>query len=423
MKNIDVIRPDDASYEQLAGTFAHRGAPAYIVRPGTAAEVADAVRFAQQEGLELSVRSGGHHNVGYGTNDGGMVIDLSHMNAIEVSGERVRVEPGARWHEVAVALEPYGLAISSGDTASVGVGGLLVGGGIGWLVRKYGLAIDHLVGAQVVTAAGEIVWADETDNADLFWAIRGGGGHFGVVTAFELVARREPVVTLARITYAADGAAAVLKAWRDVMRTADEGLTSTASLFPAFGEEAPASVVIHGVYAGDDATAVEPLSRLGVVVAKDVTVVPYAVVLEEAGLASGWQPMVRNRFADAFTDELIDTLTAAEIPLMYREVRAIGGALNRVPAEATAFAHRNAEVMITTVLLGTPEDHGPRLPAFEELWTRLRPQVAGAYSNFLTHPTADDIAQVYPAWTRARLAAAKRSFDPDNLFSRNLPIS
>lgn len=209
---------------------------------------------------------------------------------------------------VAAALEPYGLVISSGDTTSVGVGGLLVGGGIGWMVRKYGLAIDHVVGAQIVTAAGEIVWADETQNTELFWAIRGGGGHVGVVTAFELVARHEPVVTVARITYAAEGAAAVLRAWRDVVRTADEGLTSTASLFPAFGDEAPASLVIHGVYAGDGVAAVEPLARLGDVVAKEITVVPYAAVLEEAALAPGWQPMVRNRFADSFTDELIDTL-------------------------------------------------------------------------------------------------------------------
>ncbi|MFI6504911.1 FAD-binding oxidoreductase [Nonomuraea typhae] len=419
---IEVIRPGDAAYAQISGSFAHTGAPAYVFRPRSAEEVAEAVRFAAREGLELSVRSGGHHGAGYGTNDGGVVADLSQLDAIEIDGQRVRLGAGATWGQVAETLAPHGLAISSGDTRSVGVGGLLTGGGIGWMVRKYGPAVDRLVAAEVVTASGEIVRASEQENADLFWAIRGGGGHAGVVTVFEMTAERESAVTFARFTYPAGQAAAVLKNWRDALRTADEGLTSTAQLFPAFGEQAPPSVVILAAYAGDDPAAVKPLAALGDLVAEDVKVVPYAEVLEDAFLPPGFQPIVRNRFASDLTDELIDVFAGAEIPLMYREIRAIGGALNRVPAHATAFAHRDAVAMVQTVLLGTPEQHGPRLPAFEALWAALKPHVSGAYGNFLTHPTDEDAAEVYPGATGERLAAIKKDRDPANLFGRNIPL-
>ncbi|GAA4061426.1 FAD-binding oxidoreductase [Nonomuraea soli] len=421
--SVDVIRPGDPSYEQVSGSFAHSGSPAHVFLPRSAAEVAEAVGFARDGGLELSVRSGGHHGAGYATNDGGVIIDLSRLNTIEVDGDRVVIEPGAHWHQVAETLAPYGLALSSGDTRSVGVGGLLVGGGIGWLVRKYGLTIDHVTAVEVVTASGEILRASEAENADLFWAVRGGGGQAGIVVRFELVVPRETLVTFARYTYAADDIASVLKTWRDVMRTADEGLTSTASIFPAFGPDGSPSLSIAAAYAGDDHSGVEVLAGLGELVDKEVKVVPYAEVLEEAGLPPGWQPIVRNRLSPDLSDAAIDTLAAAQVPLMYREVRFIGGALNRVAPEATAFAHRDAEVMISTVLLGAPEDHPARLEAFEELWAGLRPHVKGAYGNFITHPDADDVAEVYPAATAERLAAVKRAHDPGGLFSRNLPIT
>ncbi|MFE0150446.1 FAD-binding oxidoreductase [Nonomuraea sp. NPDC059007] len=415
----EIVRPGDEGYERLSRTFAKEGAPARVVRPRDAAGVAEAVGHAVRDGLVLSVRSGGHSVPGYGTNDGGVVIDLAYLNGVEVlDDDLVRIGAGARWGEVSRVLAPHGLVISSGDTDSVGVGGLMVGGGIGWLVRKYGLALDHLVEAEVVTAAGKVLRVAADENADLFWAIRGGGGEFGVITSFLVRARRETTVTFARVGYPADDAAAVLKAWRDVVREAGEELTSSAHLYPAFGEEAPASIMILAAYAGDDPAVVEPLTRLGEPTFQEISTVPYAEVLESAELPPGWRPMVRNRFAPVLTDELIDAWVSADIPMMFREIRAIGGAMGR--GDDTAFAHRDSEAMLMGVLLGTPADHPARLPAYDALWEAMEPHVSGAYANFFSDPRPADVAAVYPPATRARLAAVKRAYDPARVFSQNL---
>ncbi|WP_214318391.1 FAD-binding oxidoreductase [Nonomuraea sediminis] len=422
---LQMIRPGDEGYEQLRDTFAHQGSPARIARAATAADVAEAIALAGREGLPIAVRSGGHSAAGLSTNDGGLVIDLSPMNAVELLGDDlVRVGTGAHWGDVAAALAPHGLAVSSGDTVSVGVGGLLLGGGIGWMVRKHGLALDHVVAAEVVTAAGDIVRASAEENPDLFWAIRGGGGNLGIVTSFELRATRESDITFARATYDAADTEAVIKGWRDLMRTADDGLTTTLQLYPAFGEDMPPTVGILAAYAGADPAAVEPLLGLGKLLDSEVTVKPYAEVLEEAALVPGWLPIVRNRFADELTDELVDDLLAWKdrVPMMYVELRAVGGAMARVPAEATAFAHRDAEIMLLTVVLGSPADHVPVREEFEAVWRVLEPHTSGAYVNFFSEPTQADLEAAYPAATRARLAAVKAAYDPANLFRGNVNI-
>ncbi|MEU8247699.1 FAD-binding oxidoreductase [Nonomuraea sp. NPDC048916] len=425
----EVVRPGDEDYERLRRTFAHIGSPAYVVRCEDAARVARAIAFAREEGLPLSVRGGGHSGAGFGTNDGGLVIDLSPIDRVEVvggPGHLVRIGAGARWGEVARTLAPHGLAVSSGDTSTVGVGGLMLGGGIGWLVRKHGLALDHLVAAEVVTADGRVVRADEKEHADLFWALRGGGGNFGVVTTFEVSARPQAEVTFARVAYPADtGAAAVLKGWRDVMREAGDDLTTIVHVLPAFGDGAPAMIMITACHAGDDPAAVAPLMKLGEVLSEEIATVPYAQVLEEPSeLPPAWRPLVRNRFVPCFADELADAVAAAvgTIPMMLFELRALGGAMNRVPAGATAFAHRDSEIMLSTVVLGAPEDHEPLLGDFEALWRMLGPHTAGAYGNFLTRITPDDLAATYPAETYERLAAVKRVYDPGNLFRLNANV-
>ncbi|MFI6600763.1 FAD-binding oxidoreductase [Nonomuraea sp. NPDC050536] len=422
---LQVIRPGDQGYEQLRDTFIHQGSPARIVRAETAADVAEAIMLARREGLPIAVRSGGHSAAGFGTNDGGLVIDLSPMNGVELLGDDlVRVGTGAHWGDVAATLAPHGLAVSSGDTSSVGVGGLLLGGGIGWMVRKHGLALDHLVAAEVVTASGEIVRASAEDNPDLFWAIRGGGGNVGIVTRFELRATRESDVTFARIIYDVAGTEAVVKGWRDLMRTAGEGLTTTLQLYPAFGEDVPPTVGIMAAYAGADPAAVEPLLGLGEVVDSEITVKPYAEVLEEAALPPGWLPIVRNRFADVLTDELVDDILAHKdrVPMMYVELRAVGGAMARVPADDTAFAHRSAEIMLLTVVLGSPDDHMPVRDEFEAVWRVLEPHTSGAYVNFFSETTQADLEAVYPDATRKRLAVVKATYDPDNLFRGNVNV-
>nr|BFE79545.1 hypothetical protein GCM10020093_021460 [Planobispora longispora] len=213
----DIVEPGAAQYASVSRSVLASGSPAYVLRPGSVGDVRAGVRFAAAAGLVLSVRGGGHAFAGFGTNDGGVVIDLSGLASVEVVDKErhlVRVGGGATWGQVAAALAPHGLAISSGDTRDVGVGGLTLSGGIGWKVRKYGLALDSLVAAEVVTAGGQVVRASARDNPELFWAIRGGGGNFGIVTVFEFSAHPTTDVFHGRIAFPASEAAVVLRAGR-----------------------------------------------------------------------------------------------------------------------------------------------------------------------------------------------------------------
>ncbi|WP_157252755.1 FAD-binding oxidoreductase [Nonomuraea typhae] len=422
-----LVEPGDPDYDTLRRGFVYTGTPACIARCRNAAGVAAALAYAQSHGLPVAVRSGGHSGAALSTVDGGMVIDLSPINHVDVLGgpdNLVRLGTGATWGQVAEALAGHGLAISSGDTTSVGVGGLMLGGGIGWMVRKYGLALDSLVAAEVVTADGQILRVSADDHPDLFWAVRGGTGNAAVVTTFEVAAQRESLVTFARIVYPADDLASLLTGWRDALRAAPDELTTFLQIMPGFGEEAPPSVVVLACYAGDDPAALTPLTRLGTPVSVDVDAMPYPKVLDDAFLPDGWRPMVRNRFVRSLDDDLIGELAgrAASIPMMVIELRGLGGAMNRVPAEATAFAHRDTEAMLQIVVLGTPQDHQPIMQDYTDLWNTLAPYTSGAYANFLTEISADDVDAVYPEATRARLAAVKHAYDPDNLFHRTINV-
>ena len=212
-----IIEPGSAEYESASRSLLASGNPAHVLRPQSVGDVQAGVRFAARSGLLLSVRGGGHGFPGFGTNDGGVVIDLSKLANVEIiDNERhlVRIGGGATWGQVAAALTPHGLAISSGDTKSVGVGGLTLTGGIGWKVRKYGLALDNVAAAEVVTADGEVVQASAEENPELFWAIRGGGGNFGIVTAFDFAAHPTTDVFFGKIAFAASEAATVIRAGR-----------------------------------------------------------------------------------------------------------------------------------------------------------------------------------------------------------------
>ncbi|MFD7703187.1 FAD-binding oxidoreductase [Streptomyces caelestis] len=424
----EVILPGDDAYEAHRDIFVHKGSPDVIVRCHSTEDVRRALSHARAEGLRVSVRSGGHSNAGLSTDDGGLVVDVSPLDGIDVVDAEsglVRIGPGARWGQVAQVLQEHGLSFSSGDTAQVGAGGLLLGGGIGWTVRSSGLALDSLVAAEVVTADGRVLRASADENADLFWGLRGGGGNFGVVTSFEVSARPLPRVHFGSITYPASEAASVVKGWVRAMREAPEELTSHVQLFPSFGGD-PAPVIILVCYAGEDvtaaSTAVAPLLELGTVEGKDINLVPYPDVLDQAGeLPPDWEPMVRNRFVRECPDEFVDTLLtgARSFDNLFVELRSLGGALRRVPSDATAFAHRDAEVMVNTAKLGPRADHEAALPEISAFWKALAPFTDGAYSNFLSELDADDMAAVYPPQTYARLRAVKDAYDPENLFSRN----
>jgi len=421
-----VVLPGEPAYSDVKDGVVHRGEPAVVVRCASTDDVREALRCARELDLPIAVRSSGHSNAGLSTNDGGMVIDLRPMAEVRVlDPERglVRLESGATWGEAARVLGPHGLAISSGDTATVGVGGLLLGGGIGWLVRRYGLAVDRLVAAELVTADGETVRASADSDPELFWALRGGGGNFGVVTSFELIADRVPGVHYAELSFPRDEAATVLKGWRDYLRSAPDEVTSFAYLYPSFGGERM-PLYVAACYAGEDRTAAEqalaPLLALGPALTSEVSARSYEQMLGEAGpLPPGLVPVVRNRFADQLSDELIDRLVAEtdRMETLYVELRSLGGAMAEVDPAATAFACRGGETLVTTVLLSN--EPGPEAE-FESLWSELGPLTSPfGYTGFLSTASAADVAAVYPPDTYRRLSAVKARLDPDNLFRSN----
>jgi len=424
----DIIEPGAADYESARRSVLAVGSPAYVLRPADVRDVQAAVRFAASAGMALSVRGGGHGFPGFATNDGGLVIDLSRLSAVEVQDHsRVRVGGGATWGAVVDALAPLGLAISSGDTRSVGVGGLTLSGGIGWKVRKHGLALDSLVGAEVVTAAGDVVRADAGENPDLFWALRGGGGNFGVVTAFEFAPQPTTDVFHGKISFPAPAAAAVLQGWADYLRSAPEELTSIASLANPFAGGPNAPVEIQVVFDGDDAlaagAAIDPIRRLGPVLTDDVTVKPYASVFEE-GLTPppGIRLVTRGAFRAPGSETyglstLVEAAASGKSPFF--AFRCVGGAVSRVADDATAYAYRKAELMVATTTVGPDPVIAAATPGLNAFWQRLAPHVMGAYANFLSSATEEDIAAVYPPDTYHRLAALKREYDPTNLFAAN----
>ncbi|MBB5781896.1 FAD-binding oxidoreductase [Nonomuraea jabiensis] len=426
----DIIEPGAAEYGAASRSVLTSGSPAYVLRPKSVADVRAGVRFAAGSGLLLSVRGGGHAFAGFGTNDGGIVIDLGGLAQVEVIDKErhlVRIGGGATWGQVAAALAPHGLAISSGDTKSVGVGGLTLAGGIGWKVRKYGLALDSMVAAELVTANGEVVRASAEENPELFWALRGGGGNFGIVTAFEFAAHPTTDVFHGRIAFPAAEAATVLQGWADYLRTAPEELTSIANLANPFAGGPQAPVEIFVAFDGDDpelaAQALDPIRRLGTVIDDDVALKPYADVLVDGAIPPpGIRLVTRSGFADKESApevlRILAEVGASEgTPVI--AVRSVGGAVSRVPADATAYAHRRAELMFVTTVLGPEPVVEATRPALDAIWARLAPHVSGTYANFLASATEEDVAAVYPAGTYERLAAVKRQYDPGNLFAHN----
>ncbi len=426
----DIIEPGGAEYESASRSVSASGNPACVLRPKTVGDVQAGVRFAARAGLLLSVRGGGHSFAGFGTNDGGVVIDLSNLANVEIIDKErhlVRIGGGATWGQVAAALAPHGLAISSGDTKSVGVGGLTLTGGIGWKVRKHGLALDSVAAAELVTASGQVVHASAEENPELFWAIRGGGGNFGIVTAFEFVAQPTTDVFFGKIAFPASEAATVLQGWADYLRSAPEELTSIVVFANPFAGGPDAPVEIYVAFDGDDpqlaAQAIDPIRRLGTVTGDDIALKPYADTLEDGGTPpAGLQFVPRSAFVDKESvpevlQLLVEIRASERSPFI--AVRSVGGAVSRVPDHATAYAHRHAELMLVTVLAGPKPLVEAARPALEAIWRRLAPHVNGAYANFLASATEEDVATIYPRETYERLAAVKRRYDPSNLFACN----
>jgi FAD/FMN-containing dehydrogenase len=417
-----VVLPGDRRYPMLRSTYTTVAAPAMIVLPRDANEVATALADARERGHAISVRSGGHGLSGRSSNDGGSVIDLSALRAVDVvDADRriVRVEAGARWATVAEALAPRGWAISSGDHGNVGVGGLATAGGIGWLARSYGLTLDHILAVEVVLADGTMLRADREHEPDLFWAMRGAGGSVGIATAFEIEAAPVGDVGFAQVVVEADQD--TLRRWSEHMAAAPRELTTTATLFPyGKGFAAQLTAVVAG---GDPALVrrlVEPLSGLGArPLDAQAQLAPYSALVPAAHL----HPNIGQQQVTT-TNALMPTLTATSAeaimaaaadpngPLV--QLRALGGAINDVAPAETAYAHRHQQVLV--IVSQFAPAGGAEL---DVAWKFIEPHADGAYRSFESRPDEDTFRRAFPGATGERVRALRARYDPDGVFLGN----
>ena len=420
----DVLVDGDAGYPDAGRVMTAEGRPQVIVRCASANDVVAALKYAETNDLPIAVRSGGHHAAGFGTNDGGVVIDVRPMDEVRLlPDDVVRIGTGATWGRVAERLGKVGLAISSGDTASVGVGGLMAGGGIGWMVRKHGLAIDNVVSAEVVTADGSVRRVDAATDSELFWGLRGAAGSLGVVTSYDISAVRRPTVHFGTLLYPWTQAEQVLEGWAEYAADAPEELTSSLQLAPTMMADRQVPVAIMVCVTGDVDAALEPLRHLGSMITEKVSEVPYADVFSDMSMPADWRPRIRNGFYNAWSPDLSQRLLEARprIPGLAIEIRSLGGAYGAMPADATAFAHRDARFLVNSVLMGSPEQQGTQQPKdFDALWRSMNPN--GAYQNFISDPTDADLDSCFPEQHRARLAALKQAVDPGHVFRSPLSV-
>jgi len=402
------------------------------VRPATPEDVAALVRRAHHE--PITVVSGGHGPWSHDESPG-LRMELAELADIRIDGTAVHVGGGATWGAVAAALAGEGLAISSGDTATVGVGGLTLGGGIGWMVRDWGLAVDQLRGAQVVTASGEIVETSATENPDLFWALRGGGGNFGVVTRFDFEAHRIQGIVYAEYAIGGDPAAA-LRAARDVMRTAARELTVTFMDVPAMDPSAPAGARLAAVWAGDDVDALEetlaPIAALDGIDATVTTPAYRDILLEmpvpDAGEEAPAPPgfIGGNGLFAELDDEMIDRLVAfrAAYPASVVFLRSLGGAYADVPQDATAFPARSATWFVMAGGFDIPGmiDDDTRAAILAD-WRRIESGRLAEYGNFADTERPAAVPGMFTPEAYDRLRTVKAKWDPQNRFRRNHNIA
>ncbi|MGF6823208.1 FAD/FMN-containing dehydrogenase [Microbacterium sp. ZKA21] len=404
-----------------------------IIRPTTVSEVAAAVQRARTEEASLTVVAGGHGVWSHGASPG-LRIELSELSEITIEGTTVHVGGGAVWGDVAAALAPHGLAISSGDTATVGVGGLTLGGGIGWMVRAWGLAGDQLVGAQVVTATGDVVEASASENADLFWALRGGGGNFGIVTRFDFAAHALDGIAFAQNTFTGDPAA-VLRATRDVMQAAPHELTVTYMDVPPMDPSAPAGASLSAVWAGADPdrlrdalapiTAIDGVStEITTPAYRDILMVPPTPPEGEEQAPPGF--IGGNGLFARLDDDLIDALVAfrAAYPASVVFLRSLGGAFGAVEQESTAFPAREATWFVMAGAFDIPGlvDDAARGRILAD-WEQIAQDRLAEYGNFSPVERPADVPGMFTGPGYDRLIGIKRTWDPENLFRRNHNIA
>jgi FAD/FMN-containing dehydrogenase len=434
-----VVAPGDPGYDQARTVF-YGGIdrrPAVIVRPTTPAEVAHVVTLARDSGLELAVRSGGHSPAGHSVSDGGIVLDLGAMNAldIDVAGRTAWAQTGLTAGEYTTAAAAHGLATGFGDTASVGIGGLTLAGGVGYLVRKHGLTIDDLLAAELVTADGRLLQVDDQTHPDLFWAIRGGGGNFGVATRLRF--RLHPVDQVVGGMLFLPATPGVIAGFIAAAAAAPEELSGIASVMvappmPMIPTEVHGQLVIMAmlVHAGDlqaGQRAVAPLRALAAPLADLIRPMPYPQIYPPEEGEFHPTAVGHTMFVDTIdqraAETIIDHLRASDAAVRVAQLRVLGGAMARVPADATAFAHRRSKIMVNlAAFYNGPDDRVVRQRWVEEFAAALRQADQGAYVGFLGDEGQTRVHQAYPGATWKRLVAVKARYDPTNLFRLNQNI-
>jgi len=437
-----LIRPGDASYDAARrvwnGAIDRR--PALIARCTGAADVRAAVRFARERDLVVAVRGGGHNVAGTAVCDGGIVIDLLPMKGLWVDPRArvARAQPGLLWGEFDHETQPFGLATPGGIISHTGIAGLTLGGGLGWLMRRYGLTADNLLSADVVTADGGLVRASADEHPDLFWGLRGGGGNFGIVTSFEYRLHAVgPTVLAGLMLYPAARAREVLSLYRDYIASAPDELMTLVVLRKA--PPAPflpetihgQPVVIIGVcWAGaveEGERAVAPLRRFGELLADVVRPTPYAshqALLDPSvphGLGYYWKSEYLRPLSDALIERLAAHAWVAPTPESYAAVFHMGGAVGREDPDGSAFEDRQAtHAMTIDGVWSEPAASEACIGWVREFWEAVRPHSTGrVYMNFLGEEGEDRVRAAYGAAKYERLRALKREYDPTNFFRMN----
>jgi FAD/FMN-containing dehydrogenase len=442
-----VLRPGDQGYDDARaiwnGLIDRR--PALIVQCTGAADVVDAVNFAREQGLLLSIKGGGHNVAGNAVNDGGLVVDLSRMRGVHVDPKTgiTRAQGGATWGDADRETQLFGLAVPGGVVSTTGIAGLTLHGGVGHLRRKHGLSIDSLLSVDIVTADGELRRASADENEDLFWAVRGAGSNFGVVTSFEFQAHPAgPMVAVGAIFYTPEDAREVLAAWRDYMASAPEELSSLAFFwnvpphepFPPEHQGKPVLIIaaVHSESVEEGEPVVQPLRELA------EPLIDLSGPWPWLGLQSGfddlfpvgqlryWKSRALAELPDAVIDEIADWGARRPTPLTDITIWHHGGAMSRVGETETAYAGRDAPFLVTgEVSWADPAQNDEAIAWGREFWAAMgRHSTGGLYLNFPgLGEEKEELVRAGYGVNYDRLAALKAKYDPDNLFRMNLNIT
>jgi FAD/FMN-containing dehydrogenase len=431
-----VVVPSDPDYDTIRRVYnaSVDRKPSVIVRCAGASDVIRAIATAREKNLPISVRGGGHNVAGRSICDGGLMVDLSRMRSVHVdpAKRRVRADPGTTYREFDHETQAFGLATTGGAVSTTGIAGLTLGGGIGWLMRKHGLACDNLVSADLITADGRFVHASKTENPDLFWGLRGGGGNFGVVTSFEYQLHELGPILAGMIVHPATRARDVWRFHRDQLAGApDEVMAFAALLYGPDGQQIAVDIPAYIGPIQDAERALKPFRTFGPPLADMVAPTPYVQLqqLFDPGMPPGLHIYWTASFLKTLTDEVIDIVVDAfaqmPTPLCVLLLETLGGAVRRVPADETAFTLRDGDHNLAIVGRWTdPADRDKTIAWAKQVRQRLEPHSSeSGYVNYLPEDENARIETIYGPARYKRLVDLKRKYDPENIFRMNANIN